>query len=76
MWEVALSWVPNFFEPDDYTRLAAEDAVNWIRLPHGYCRRNPQLHCESDVKRLLCDRFCTSQADLPRLQESTTMGRN
>jgi site-specific recombinase XerD len=65
----SLSWVPNFFESEEYTLLAAEDAINWIRLPHGYCRRNPQLHCESDVKCLLCDRFCTSQADLPRLQE-------
>ena len=27
-----------------------------IRLPHGYCRRNPKLHCESDAKCLLCDR--------------------
>jgi site-specific recombinase XerD len=69
MQEDALNWIPNFFKPDEYTYLAAEDAVNWIRLPHGYCRRNPQLHCESDVKCLLCDRFCTSQADLPRLQE-------
>lgn len=69
MQEGSLSWVPSFFKADDYTLLAAEDTINWIRLPHGYCRRNLQLHCESDVKCLLCDRFCTSQADLPRLQE-------
>lgn len=65
----ALSWVPNFFQPEDYSRLVAEDAVNWIRLPHGYCRRHPQLHCESDVKCLLCDRYCAFPGDLPRLQE-------
>lgn len=64
-----LRWVPDFFAPDDYPLFAAEDAVNWIRLPHGYCRRHPKFHCESDVKCLLCDRFCASPADLPRLQE-------
>jgi integrase len=64
-----LGWVPNFFQAEDYSLLSSADAINWIRLPHGYCRRNPQLHCESDVKCLLCDRFCTSQADLPQLQE-------
>ena len=64
-----LGWIPSFFAPEDYTLLAKGDAVNWIRLPHGYCRRNPKLHCESDVKCLLCDRFCALTADLPRLQE-------
>jgi site-specific recombinase XerD len=63
------SWVPNFFKTEDYTLFVEGDALSWIRLPHGYCRRNPKLHCESDVKCLLCDRFCTSPADLPRLQE-------
>jgi len=64
-----LSWVPSFFAPEDYPLLAESDALNWIRLPHGYCRRHPQLHCESDVRCLLCDRFCASPSDLPRLQE-------
>ena len=63
------SWVPDFFQTEEYPLFAEEDAVNWIRLPHGYCRRNPKLHCESDVKCLLCDRYSTSSADLPRLQE-------
>jgi integrase len=64
-----LSWVPNFFAPEDYTLFAEGDAINWIRLPHGYCRRHHKLHCESDVKCLLCDRFCALPGDLPRLQE-------
>jgi len=45
------------------------DAVSWIRLPMGYCRRNAKLHCESDVKCLLCDRFAVGREDLPRLQQ-------
>ncbi len=64
-----LSWVPSFFSPKDYTVFNEVEAVNWIRLPLGYCRRNPKLHCESDVKCLLCDRFQTSLDDLSRLQE-------
>jgi integrase len=64
-----LSWVPSFFTPKDYAVFSEAEAVNWIRLPHGYCRRNPKLHCESDVKCLLCDRFQTSPEDLSRLQE-------
>lgn len=64
-----LSWVPSFFAPEDYSLFTAGDSVNWIRLAHGYCRRNPKLHCESDVKCFLCDRFCALPADLPRLQE-------
>lgn len=64
-----LSWIPSFFAPEDYTLFAESDAVNWIRLPHGYCRRHHKLHCESDVKCLLCDRFCALPSDLPRLQE-------
>ena len=43
--------------------------MNWIRLPVGYCRRNHKLHCESDVKCLLCDRFQVSPDDLARLEE-------
>jgi hypothetical protein len=35
----------------------------------GYCRRNAKLHCESDVKCLLCDRFAIGKEDLPRLQQ-------
>jgi len=65
----ALSWVPSFFAPDDYTLFADGDSLNWIRLPLGYCRRNLKLHCESDVKCLLCDRFCALPTELPRLLE-------
>jgi hypothetical protein len=64
-----LSWVPNFFKPQDYGLFQEGDALNWIRLPHGYCRRHPKLHCESDIKCLLCDRFCADPGDLSRLQE-------
>jgi len=64
-----VSWVPSFFATEDYSLFAEGDAVSWIRLPHGYCRRNPKLHCESDVKCLLCDRFVASVTDLPRFQE-------
>ena len=63
------SWVPNFFKTDDYALFVQGDAISWIRLPHGYCRRNPKLQCESDVRCLLCDRYCASPADLPRLHE-------
>ena len=63
------SWVPSFFASEEYTLFAEGDTVSWIRLPLGYCRRNPKLHCESDVKCLLCDRFAASPQDLPRLQE-------
>lgn len=69
MQEGSLSWVPNFFQNQDYGLFQEGDTVNWIRLPHGYCRRHPKLHCESDVKCLLCDRFCAGRADLSRLQE-------
>jgi integrase len=65
----ALSWVPNFFKPEDYTLFSDSDAVNWVRLPHGYCRRHPKLQCESDVKCLLCDRYCALPTDLPCLQQ-------
>jgi site-specific recombinase XerD len=64
-----ISWVPNFLQRDEYAALTSGEAVNWIRLPHGYCRRHAKLHCESDVKCLLCDRFCASLDDLPRFQE-------
>lgn len=63
------SWVPSFFATEEYTLFAEGDTVSWIRLPVGYCRRNPKLHCESDVKCLLCDRFAASPQDIPRLQE-------
>ena len=69
MHEGAQSWVPNFFAQEDYTRFVEGDAVSWIRLPLGFCRRNPKLHCESDVKCLLCDRFAIGKEDLPRLQQ-------
>jgi site-specific recombinase XerD len=68
MQEGAHSWVPNFFVQEDYTLFVEGDAVSWIRLPMGYCRRNPKLHCESDVKCLLCDRFTIGKEDLPRLK--------
>ncbi len=63
-----LSWVPNLLAPEDYPIFAEADAVSWIRLPLGYCRRNPKLHCESDVKCMLCDRFVASPEDLPKLK--------
>ncbi len=63
------TWVPSFFATEDYTLFAEGDTLSWIQLPMGYCRRNPKLHCESDVKCLLCDRFAASPQDLPRLQE-------
>jgi hypothetical protein len=62
-------WIPSFFTREDYGLLAGGDKLNWIRLPLGYCRRNPQLHCEGDVKCLLCDRFAATQEDLPRFKE-------
>ena len=65
----SLGWVPSFFTPEDYSMLTEAEPLNWIRLPHGYCRRHRRLHCESDVKCLLCDRFCALSGDLPRLQE-------
>jgi hypothetical protein len=65
----SLSWVPNFFAPQDYALFAEGDTVNWIRLPHGYCRRHHGMRCESDVKCLLCERFVATPADLPVLQE-------
>lgn len=64
-----LSWVPDFFKADEYPLFAEADALSWIRLPHGYCRRHPKLHCESDVKCLLCERYQASPTDLPRLTE-------
>jgi hypothetical protein len=38
-------------------------------VTHGFCRRHPKLHCEIDVKCLLCDRYYAGPGDLPRLQE-------
>ena len=64
-----LSWVPSFFAPEDYTCFTEADSLNWIRLPLGYCRRHLKLNCESDVKCLLCDRFCVLSNELPRLVE-------
>lgn len=63
------SWIPTFFVQEEYTLFAQGDTVSWIRLPVGYCRRNPKLHCESDVKCLLCERFAASREDLPRLRQ-------
>jgi integrase len=64
-----LNWVPSFFSSQEYSVFNEADALNWIRLPVGYCRRNHKLHCESDVKCLLCDRFQVSPDDLARLEE-------
>jgi hypothetical protein len=69
MREGAMSWVPNFFAQEDYTLFAEGDSVSWIQLPVGFCRRNPKLHCESDVKCFLCERFCATPKDLSRLQQ-------
>ncbi len=69
MQEGPISWVPSFFAQEDYTLFAEGDSISWIRLPMGYCRRNAKLHCESDVKCLLCDRFAIGKEDLPRLQQ-------
>jgi integrase len=63
------SWVPNFFVQEEYTLFAEGDTVSWIQLPLGFCRRNPKLHCESDVKCFLCERFYGTMRDLPRLQQ-------
>lgn len=62
-------WIPSFFSSGEYNLFAEGDTLNWIRLPLGYCRRNPQLHCEGDVKCLLCDRFAATSEDLPRFEE-------
>lgn len=62
-------WIPSFFSSGDYNLFAEGDTMNWIRLPLGYCRRNAQLHCEGDVKCLLCDRFAATSEDLPRFAE-------
>lgn len=64
-----LSWVPSFFAQQEYMLFTEGDAVSYIRLPHGCYRRNTKLHCESDVKCLLCDRYTATPSDLPRLQE-------
>jgi hypothetical protein len=69
MQEGPLSWVPNFFTQEEFTLFAEGDSVSWIQLPVGFCRRNPQLHCESDVKCFLCERFYGTAKDLPRLQQ-------
>jgi hypothetical protein len=74
MQEGPLSWVPNFFMQEDYTLFVEGDAVSWIRLPIGFCRRNPKLHCESDVKCLLCDRFAVGKEDMPRLKLMKALG--
>jgi site-specific recombinase XerD len=68
MQDAVQSQVPTFWRTEDYTLFAEGDTVSWIRLPHGYCRRNPKLHCESDVKCLICDRFAATPEDLPRLR--------
>lgn len=64
-----LSWAPSFFATEDYSRFTEADSLNWIRLPLGYCRRHLKLNCESDVKCLLCDRFCVLPNELPHLVE-------
>jgi hypothetical protein len=61
--------MPNFFQTEEAAVFSEEDSINWIRLGHGYCRRNSQLRCESDVKCLLCERFAATLGDLPMLTE-------
>ena len=68
MKDYPLGSVPNFFEQEDYKPFEEADAINWIRLPHGYCRRHPKLHCEADVKCLLCDRYCAHSENLECLE--------
>lgn len=63
------SWVPNFFVQEEFTLFAEGDSLSWIQLPVGFCRRNPKLHCESDIKCLLCERFHATPKDLPRFQQ-------
>lgn len=63
-----LESIPSFFYREDYEPFEEADAINWIRLPHGYCRRHPKMHCESDVKCLLCDRYCAHLEDLECLE--------
>lgn len=69
MQEGPLSWVPNFFTQEEFTLFAEGDSVSWIQLPVGFCRRNPKLHSESDVKCFLCERFYGTVRDLPRLRQ-------
>ena len=64
-----LEGVPSFFNREDYPTFEEGDSLNWIRLPHGYCRRNPKIHCESDVKCLLCERYCARGEDLDCLEQ-------
>lgn len=64
-----ISSVPSFFNPEEYEPFEEADAINWIRLPHGYCRRHPEMHCEADVKCLLCDRYCAHSEDLECLEQ-------
>jgi len=61
--------VPSFFYREDYAPFEEDDALNWIRLPHGYCRRHPKMHCESDVKCLLCERYCAHSENLDCLEQ-------
>jgi len=64
-----LECIPNFFYREDYEPFEEADAINWIRLPHGYCRRHPKMHCESDVKCLICNRYCAQSENLDCLQK-------
>ena len=47
------SWVPNFFVQEDYTLFVEGDSVSWIRLPLGFCRRNPKPFVIYQLKRFL-----------------------
>ncbi len=67
--ESPLEDVPSFFFREDYPPFEEGDSLNWIRLPHGYCRRNPKIHCESDVKCLLCERYCAHSENLDCLEQ-------
>ncbi len=63
-----IQWIPNLFNTNDYSLFTEDNNLNWIRLPLGFCRRSPQLHCESDIKCLLCDRFKAVKEDIPRFK--------
>ena len=66
--ESPLEDIPCFFY-EDYPPFEEGNSLNWIRLPHGYCRRNPKIYCESDVKCLLCERYCAHSENLDCLEQ-------
>lgn len=53
----------------NYAFYAEEDAVSWIRSPHGYSQRNRKLHSESDFNCWSYDCFAGSPSDLLHFEE-------